>query len=628
LLGLILALAAPFVWARAGGGHSYSGGGYSGGGGSYSGGGGSGGGDFIILWWMLVTRYPAIGWPVTLFLLYLTFKGGQKGQEQYVGQTIRRGMEAQVSHAKKASLEKLRARDPGFEERAFLLRVKDGFIKTQDAWARQDMRPVRAFLSDGVFERFDIYLAMQKALGFRNAMEQVEVLATRVLQVESDDQFDAIHVRVDANAVDYDVQLEGGRILRNEMKRAESFTEVWSFLRRPGAKTLQKPGLMEGACPNCGAPLKIADAAKCANCDSWVNSGEYDWVLSEITQSREWKPLRTGEDILGKKAMTALDPGVNTQFLEDRASVAFWRWQIAHWEDNAESLGGVAAPEMVAKTLESRRMSRVLYKNAAVGGVETVAFEPGEPLDRAHVLVRWSGEKFHVADGQAVSDGQAVCSHVFIFARKHGVKTDPRGGLRSTRCPNCGAPPSTRAVAVCEYCSTPFNDGSRSWTLVEIQARGLWKRPSVAAPAGAPAAAAASNGGAWHDALSPDAALAILVAGMVMDGKVEKREVEFARGYARKNAIPENRIEALVASAQAGTLEVPNPRSPLEAANYMRGLIDMSLADGVISGTEQRTLVAFGERMKLSKTQVNLMVNKERARLYREAKAALRGDSA
>lgn len=632
----MLTLAAPFVHARAGGGGGYSGGGgggYSGGGGSYSGGSGGGGSGILIeLWILMVMRHPMVGIPLTLGALYLFAQGSVKTRDGYVGQTIRKGVQAQASHLHRAGLDKLRSRDPGFDEKAFLARVKDGFLKTQTSWARQDMRPVRAFLSDGVFERFEIYLTMQKALGFRNAMEKVDVVSSRVIQVESDPQFDALHIRVDAGAVDYDVELNGGRVIRNEMKRAENFTEIWSFLRRPGAKTLSQPGLMEGACPNCGAPLKIVDAAKCSSCDSWVNSGEYDWVLSEITQSCEWRPLRTNQDIAGKAAMEALDPGISVQFLEDRASVAFWRWQLAHWEEDAKSFTSVASVDMKNSMLAERSKGRILYKNSAVGSVETLALEPGETLDKAHVLVRWSAEKFKIVDKAAQPEGEAVCSHVFIFGRKKGVKTDPRGGLRSTRCPGCGSPPSDRSVAVCEYCSTPFNDGSRSWTLIEIQPRGLWKKPFVAAPARADATAAPPHAPAeassWDDMMSPSDALAILVAGMVMDGQIDDREIKYAHGYAQKNGIPTKRIDALVTSARAGTLEVPSPKTPVQAAGYMQGLIAMSLADGVVSNAEQNTLLAFGERMKLSKAQVQLMVRTERAKMYSAAKDALNGKTA
>ena len=76
-------------------------------------------------------------------------------------------------------------------------------------------------------------------------------------------------------------------------------------LRRPGAKTLARPGLLEGHCPSCGASLPIADAAQCAACKSWVNSGEHDWVLVTITQASEWEFPDPDREVAGWPAMRA-----------------------------------------------------------------------------------------------------------------------------------------------------------------------------------------------------------------------------------------------------------------------------------------------------------------------------------
>ncbi|HPS82080.1 MAG TPA: CTP synthase, partial [Candidatus Limiplasma sp.] len=98
-----------------------------------------------------------------------------------------------------------------------------------------------------------------------------------------------VHVAVTAEAVDTTVSLEGGRLLHGS-GAPESFTEVWTLLRRPGAKTLSRPGLMEGYCPNCGNKLALSTSITCASCQALINSGEYDWVLAEITQGSQFQP--------------------------------------------------------------------------------------------------------------------------------------------------------------------------------------------------------------------------------------------------------------------------------------------------------------------------------------------------
>lgn len=612
LAALALACIAPYVFARAGGG-----GGYSGGGGGGGGGGGDGLGILIYLWIQFAITHPAIGVPGTIIILWFLYAGGKEGKNQYVGRTIVRGALRQQAAAMQAQIAALAARDPGFNELKFRERMSTAFLKIQQAWSGQNMSGARAFISDAVHERFSIYLAMQQSQGIRNDMQNVRVLKTEIAAVECGQHFDTIHISFTASAVDTDISMKDGRVLRNTGKRAETFVEIWSFLRRPGAKTLKKPGLIEGFCPNCGAPLKIADAAKCESCSSWVNSGQYDWVLAEITQSCEWRVHDAKRTVPGLAALQKTDEGLNVQFLEDRASVLFWRWQLAHWEPNAESLPTVAAPVFTKEFLANQAHQRVFFRNTAVGSVEVLAVEPGPPLDKTHVLVKWSGVRTRIEGGKSIPEGQGEFSHVFIMGRKSGAKTDVRSGLRSLVCPNCGAPPSNRRNVSCAFCSTSFNDGSRQWVLVGVTARGLWRIPAGTRATPTETAVLDMD---WSATLSPVTGLAIMIGTMISDGHVDAREMAFAQAYSRKHRIPPERLKQMLQAARGGRLEVPRPKGVAESKTFLKGIIHMSLADGKISRHELKTLTAFGAQLKMQPTQIQQMINKERGELYRKAK--------
>ena len=79
---------------------------------------------------------------------------------------------------------------------------------------------------------------------------------------------------------------------------------------------------MEGHCPNCGAPIDINQNANCQHCKAFLRSGEYDWVLCEITQECEWQATKT-TNLPGIQQTVERDPDFNTQELEDRTSVMF-----------------------------------------------------------------------------------------------------------------------------------------------------------------------------------------------------------------------------------------------------------------------------------------------------------------
>jgi predicted lipid-binding transport protein (Tim44 family) len=487
---LLLLAAAAEAFARAGGGGGFhggggfSGGGYSGGG--FSSGGSSGGGGDVIGWIIyayirLLIAHPFIMIPLTAYAiwLYSRFHGelwsassASSGSSVEREPPIAQEVHSAQAGVRGAALAALRARDPGFDEAAFLKRAAGAFLVVQDAWSNQDMSKARAFVSDGVFERFTRQIAEQKARGVRNRMTNVNVLGCSALHYLAGPHFDSVYVSVRASADDAMVALEDGRVISSD---DGAFEEVWTFLRRPGAKTLARPGLLEGHCPSCGAPLEIADAAQCAACKAWVNSGEHDWVLVTITQESEWAYPNPERDVSGWEAMRAKDPELSLESLEDRASVAFWRWLDARRRQDPAPLRGVSSDDF----LKALAFDGSFERDGAVGAVEVMAFEPGKDFDRAHVQVRWEAERFESSGGEPSSVGRQLKTHFFVFLRKAGASSDPKAGLRTSRCPSCGAPPAEADAAACAYCGHAFNDGSRQWVLVEILPFGEWRRPSA-----------------------------------------------------------------------------------------------------------------------------------------------------
>jgi uncharacterized tellurite resistance protein B-like protein len=595
------------------GGHSFSGGGFSGGGFSSGGHYHSSGSDraaveLLMAYARWAEANPLIGIPVTIAILYGIFKVYAASNDRYVSATIGRGVEAQTDSRLQTNLSGLRQRDPGFSPDSFLARAQAAFMKIQQAWCGLDMAPARAFISDGVMERFSIQLAMQRSQGKHDRMDRIRILEARLLEVESDPQFDTLHVSIKASAVDVEVSLADGSVVGGD-RQPEEFTEVWSFLRRPGAKTLDTPGLIEGHCPSCGAALEIKDAALCASCHTWVNSGQYDWVLSEITQACEWSVRDARQGVPGWPLLSAQDPGLNTQFLEDRASVAFWRWQYALWQSDARLMRSVATDDFCAELARQVQEKPCRHEDAAVGGTAVLAVEPGGTFERAHVMVKWSAEG-------------SVLQHVFILGRRAGVKTDERSGLVSLRCPACGAPAESRETAKCAYCSHAFNDGSRNWVLLEMTPIGLWQMPS-APETGAAATAPAPEDGDWGAALSPVDALAVLIKAMAADGKIEESEFAYLKSYAQARNIPTETADRVIAAANAGNLQLPDPKDTAQIRAVLRGLIRMSLADGNMADDELRLIDSFADAHGLSLEDVRTAIAAERAAMYREAKQAL-----
>ena len=267
---------------------------------------------------------------------------------------------------------RLCAADPNFDAQAFYQRVGVAFRKIQAAWCAQNLSTVRPFISDGVHERFSLQVAEQRAEGYRDQMDNIYIHDIDLLELHSDGLFDELSVRIEASAADYRVSLANGKRVSGSTA-PERFVEVWTFLRHRGAVTQPgKAGLIEGNCPNCGAAVELNQAANCTHCKALLRSGQYDWVLSEITQEIEWHGERHGE-LPGVATLRSRDPEFNAVELEDRASVMFWRKATADRVGKIDPLRK-AASEAFCQAYEpllkpgpdGRRQS---YAECAVGSV-------------------------------------------------------------------------------------------------------------------------------------------------------------------------------------------------------------------------------------------------------------------
>ena len=113
--------------------------------------------------------------------------------------------------------------------------------------------------------------------------------STEIVKIAQDKDFDTVTVKIRASMIDYKVDEKSGNMVSGAKEQSPPFTEFWTFLRKAGTKTRDVPTVKEKKCPNCGAPLEINESGKCKFCKANVVSGDFDWVLSKITQRDDWK---------------------------------------------------------------------------------------------------------------------------------------------------------------------------------------------------------------------------------------------------------------------------------------------------------------------------------------------------
>lgn len=182
--------------------------------------------------------------------------------------------------------EDLKRRDPAFTWAGFLARVEVTFHSFHAAWSKQDLAPVRPYLSDALFEAQQYWVNAYKSEKLRNVTEDARIVTTHLAKVTGDKHYDSVTVRVFATCVDYTLNAEGV-VVGGDKRKSREYSEYWTFIR-----SADKAGAprADSACPNCGADVsQINMAGTCQSCSVKVTSGNFDWVLSRIEQDEVYE---------------------------------------------------------------------------------------------------------------------------------------------------------------------------------------------------------------------------------------------------------------------------------------------------------------------------------------------------
>jgi hypothetical protein len=159
--------------------------------------------------------------------------------------------------------------------------VKTTFIEIYTAWSDQNWDSIRHLVSDRLFETNQFWIDNYKAAGLVNKLDDIEISKCVVSNIEMDTYYDTITIRVFASCKDYVVDGKG-KVKGGSSTKDRKFSEYWTFIRRAGI-TEKNADLKH--CPNCNAAAdKIGQSAICGYCDTKINTGEFSWVLSIMTQ--------------------------------------------------------------------------------------------------------------------------------------------------------------------------------------------------------------------------------------------------------------------------------------------------------------------------------------------------------
>lgn len=459
LLAGWLALVEARAGGAGGGSHSSGGGGHSSGGdfsfhgsGSHGGGGGSiSGSAFIILLVLAV---------VIIFIYHRMTEGGESAPSE--------------PHHDPAldpeSLAWLQAADPGFQLPAFVEKVGQAFEKIQVAWSNQDISKARAFITDGIYQRYTTQFLMMSLLQQQNLLSGIRVSAILPVSARQDGPYDVIDVRIDAWMRDsFICRLDPDL---NEESQA-GFTEYWSFLRKRGVSSGGIDLFTGSLCPSCGSPLPegMGEICRCEHCLVMVNSGEFDWVLAEITQAADYSAYSAISELISPDLSEQLEtistecPDLSVQLIEDKASNAVMQIYGALATRNPAAMRRFVSDEVFAQLSATLTSHQIIYNRLYLNEVTLIDARKDGFKHRLAVglTVTMQRVDLHAEGTISLVDPSPVSrGRVLILERNAGVVTSS-GGLYQHQCPNCGGAVGDTIDVNCQYCGSPLNSTMREW---------------------------------------------------------------------------------------------------------------------------------------------------------------------
>lgn len=515
-----------------------------------------------------------------------------------------------------SSIQELKNRDKNFNEDSFILRFKNVFIKVVLAIGNQNIETIQPIVSDSLYEQFKCRIQEQKAAGIKFKTTEVEIKAAYIARLNSNKDFDELHIKVEAQTNEHATDIATGELLSLDSKSLTFITEVWTFIRRPSAKTLLKPGLLECNCPNCGAPIQIGQATICPICNSYIRSGTYDWVLAQITQTCEWK-YSNPQIIPNWQNICEKDKHLCIQHLEDKAALTFWIMKNLERNRNVEPLLRFADPEFYKRTKYNILLHKKEYKcfeNISLGSVSLQAINSDDNFTHVYLLILWNGVDVNYDESGRIATAKRLIKphrEIFVLKRKNDIQTKIENTLTSAHCPNCGGPLTSSFDIKCQYCQTILNDASE-WILERITqesdlkyAELAKKRKNLVTKETEKIKPKLKNPKTVNEIKSSTELIANAAQIILADGVVTDDELASYKKLCEKYEISEEKGLGILEAVKSGELvpEIIDKKSR-EAAILIQTIIEIALADGVIQDEELEYIEKIALKLGYSKIDI------------------------
>ena len=477
----IVVFVAAFVFnlymdARVGGGQSYRGSR------SRGSGGGGGGGQALGLIIHLLFRYPYIGFPLLIFILYIVYKAklaNPMPDQEYSSLSSAPPAPANAI-INDNQVNQLQKEDTNFSMPLFLDFCQLLYANIFNFAAKHQLDKVKTYISD------DVTVSVKKAWAGISEIKDIIIgsLSISGIHLEKPD-YNTIKISLQTN---YTVKLiEGGKWVTIYER------STWSLSRKKGVISKGPGEINRFGCPTCGGALDDSSDGKCPYCGNTLDRGLTTWFLTNIyvAECTNQAPSAFGgyAPEVGTNDPTRFQPGITEKLAAFKQNypdfkVEGFKQKVRHIFVKLQEAWTTHKWDK-ARPFETDQLFQVHLYWIALYKREQIRNVLSDIQVQAIEVVKIQKDAFF--DAITVRIHAAMIDYTESFSGKliDGSKTKPRhfteywtlirhGGVKETdktmdQCPNCGAELNIGMVGKCGYCDSKITTGEFNWVLSLIE---------------------------------------------------------------------------------------------------------------------------------------------------------------
>lgn len=460
LTALVLLATIAIVFARAGGGGDYS-----------SDGGGGGGDGLVAIIWLIFMLVPfPFNFILVAIIIVVVIVVGKKKKTQMNQKSVFNNIPTGTNQNAKGVQQKeipLKYANSGDIKQ----KIEHAFLQIQKGWQNQDLSKVRKFISDGVYQRFTTQFTIMNILEQKNVIYDIKIHNITTVDTHEENEYAIVDAAIHATIVD---EYKSAKYPQFNQGGTDTFVEYWSFIRKKNV-TEAKDLYFSSNCPKCGdnLPDDAGEVAKCPSCGALTNTGEYDWVLAEITQTVDYNADGFKKaDSSAKKLLEVYkkDPSFSIQMMEDKASNAFLQILTARQKNKAELARRFVSDEYYTR-LETEVKEDVgkAYVRLYTNHVDLVNGYSKAQMDYLIFNIKYTKQQLKIdgGKGQLLDNAPFSLSKVMVMCRATNA-APAKGQLYAHSCPNCAGPISDTIDIKCSYCGEALNSPNFEWIVDNV----------------------------------------------------------------------------------------------------------------------------------------------------------------